>query len=177
MRTFLTPLLAGLVTAAVITTPFALAGHQPSRANAPATATAPEVVGYGKQSGQPGGPRTALFGVFATGSGNAATGSVSFIASPTRPKLITGMVTCMVISGNDAIITLNYKQAGVQHVAVAEAVDNSNPTADANPDAWRVSFDPFINPTPDPNCWTPVLSPVPISPSGGGADIRVEPGP
>ena len=80
-------------------------------------------------------------------------------------------------TSNDAIITLRYKVKKVLHWAVAEAVDNANPTSAGNPDAWRVSFEGFIVPTDDPSCYTSMLAPVQITPSGGGADIRVETGP
>jgi hypothetical protein len=173
MRRILTPLAAIALTTAVALTPAAFATHASGTA-----ASEPETVGLGLQSGQPGAPDGALFGVFARGLGSAATGIVEFSTGPaSKPKVTTGTVTCMTISGNDAIITLRYKAQKVLHWAVAEAVDNSNPTAAANPDAWRVSFEGFIVPTDDPRCYTPMLAAVPIQPSAGGADIRVETGP
>jgi hypothetical protein len=35
----------------------------------------------------------------------------------------------------------------------------------------------LVTPTDSPLCYRPVLAPVPIQPSAGGADIRVETGP
>jgi hypothetical protein len=173
MRKILTPLAAIALTSAVAVTPVALARHAST-----AAASGPETVGFGLQSDQPGAPDSALFGVFASGLGTAATGIVEFSSGPaSKPKVVTGKVTCMTISGNDAIITLQYKVKRVLHWAVAEAVDNSNPTSAAAPDAWRVSFEGFILPTDTPDCYTPMLAPVQITPSGGGADIRVETGP
>ncbi len=170
IRRFLTPLAAVALTVAVAATPAALATR-----HAPATASGPEVVGFGLQSGQPGAPSSALFGVFASGLGSTATGIVEWSSGlASKPKVTTGTVTCMTISGNRAVITLQYKVKKVLHRAVAEAVDNSNPTSAGAPDAWRVSFEGFISPTDNPSCWRPQLAPVSILPSGGGADIRVE---
>src|SRR4051794_40955827 len=73
MRTLLVPVAAGLLTAAVIATPAALATRHSS-----ATASSPEVVGFGLQSNQPGAPDGALFGVYASGLGSAASGIVEF---------------------------------------------------------------------------------------------------
>ena len=74
-----------------------------------------------------------------------------------------------------ALVTLRYTQGGTRHWGVAEAVDNSNPTNAVTPDAFRVSFAPTIHRIGTSDCWTPTIPPVPISPSAGGADIRVEP--
>lgn len=63
-------------------------------------ATVPETVAYGNQSGQPGAPNFALFGLLATGNGTAATGHVSFFVGSPTPKYVTGTVTCMNITGN-----------------------------------------------------------------------------
>jgi hypothetical protein len=167
------PVAVVALTVAAVAAPAALAARSASRA-----AGSPEVVGFGLQSGQPGAPDGALFGVFAAGSGASARGRVEWSTGPaTKPKVTIGTVTCMTIAGNRAVITFTYKVRKVLHRAVAEAVDSSNPTDATTPDAWRESCEDAIVHTDSAACWRPVLAPVPIQPSAGGADLRVETGP
>jgi len=131
---------------------------------------APHVLGYG---GQTSGPRKKnLFGIFATGSGNVASGAMSFYAGSPL-KLVTATIRCLVVSGNDAIATGDAVINSTQQVVVAELVDLNDPSDQANPDLLRFSFDPFIRPDPDnPGCYLPTLAPTAIR----SGDVRVVPG-
>jgi hypothetical protein len=139
-----------------------------SRANGPAAAVSssalPHVLGYGHQQGP---KKTDLFGIFAQGSGNQASGTMS--AYP-GTKLKTATITCLVVNGNDAIVT---GHLGTQ-IWVAELVDNADPSDPSNPDLLRFSFDPFISPDPaNPGCYLPMLSPIGLK----SGDLSVVPGP
>jgi hypothetical protein len=105
----------------------------------------------------------------------AAAGYMSFEATPT--ELWDVAVTCVQITGNDAIVTgiarIPAQHAG-EHV-VLEAVDND---ASGGTDQMRFSFqhDGAVAPGTPRNCWKPILSPVDIQsgfieviPAGSGS--------
>ncbi len=132
----------------------------------PWVSTDAEVIGYGHQQGP---ARHDLFGIFAQGSGNSATGTASVWAgSPQR--WVTGKVTCVETTGNDSIVTIQVKIKGVLQYEVAEVVDNSNPSGTDAPDELRFSYDPFIDPTDTPGCYTPELAPIALK----SGDVRID---
>ena len=80
-----------------------------------------------------------------------------FIAGEMKPAA----VTCLIVTGNEAIITAT-SDAVPGGIVVVDAVDNGNP-ADAIPDLLRGSFEGFIYESPNrPGCFLPVLPPVPV---------------
>ena len=117
----------------------------------------PHVLGYGHQVVT---TAKGLFGLFAAGSGKPASGTMSFYVGK---KLIAGKVKCLVINGNDAIVTGKATIGGVSQVVVAELVDVSAPHDRASPDLLRFSFTPAITPDPaNAGCYLPMLPPLAI---------------
>src|SRR5205823_5400585 len=109
-----------------------------------------------------GKPKKALFGVFAKGSGNQAAGTMTFYAGSPL-KLVTATNSCLVINGNDAIVTGSAVIDNQTQTVVAELVDNTSPSDPSNPDLLRFSFAPFITPDPDhPGCYLSTLPPIAI---------------
>jgi hypothetical protein len=79
-----------------------------------------------------------------------------------------GKVTCLLVDGNDAIITWvvtskNGSSLDAGDVVVTEVVDNGNPGESTTPDLIRNSFEGAIVEDDDnPGCFLPVLAPVPV---------------
>jgi hypothetical protein len=124
----------------------------------------PFVAGGGKQLHNGIGPGSFAFGISAHGVGADATGTVTS-ASPSEGFPLQIRVSCLMVFGNDAIVTgrvtMPRDLAGM--VVVYEAVDNGNPVGGASPDLFRGSFEPFICPVDETGaCFAPVLAPVPI---------------
>jgi hypothetical protein len=140
-----------------------------SRPAAPQAASVPTVVGYGHQMGN---AKFDLFGLFASGVSNAATGTMTFYAGTPKQKLTTATVTCLQINGNDAIVSGTAKIDGVSTVVVAEAVDQGDPSGSPLSDSLRFSFAPVVTPTDTPGCYLPVLAPVAIK----SGDLHVDAG-
>src|SRR5262249_52477700 len=113
-----------------------------------------------------------LFGVFASGIGNAATGTMTFYAGDPKPKLTTATVTCLQINGDDAIVSGTAKINGTQTVVVAEAVDQGDPSGSPQPALLRYSFAPVVNPTGVLGCYAPILAPIAIK----SGDLHVDGG-
>jgi hypothetical protein len=128
-----------------------------ARGARPSGAVPSEVVGFGNQAtAQP------TFGVFATGSGNTATGLMHFAVSTPHPHYLDATVKCLIISGNDAIITGSIVGHPTQRV-VAEVVDNTSPSDPSNPDLLRFSFRGFIHKSGPAGCYAPDLAPPAIA--------------
>jgi hypothetical protein len=124
-----------------------------ARSARPTGALPSEVVGFGNQAtAQP------TFGVFASGSGNTATGLMHFAVSVPQPHYLDATVNCLIISGNDAIIT-GHIVGHPKQVVVAEVVDNTSPSDPSNPDLLRFSFKGFIHKSGPTGCWAPEISP------------------
>ena len=79
-RTRLAALSLAAVGATALTASLASGASRPA---APQVASVPTVVGYGHQTGS---PKFDLFGVFASGAGNAATGTMTFYAGDPKQK-------------------------------------------------------------------------------------------
>jgi hypothetical protein len=99
----------------------------------------------------------------AHGVGPDATGNLE------AAGLFHATVTCLMVSGNDAIATaviVSSQDPGfpIGEIIVVEGVDNGNPSQGSSPDLWRISFqnNGGILPTDDPRCSLPVFMPVPI---------------
>src|SRR5689334_2441488 len=139
MRTRIT--LAGAVA-------LALAATAPLLAGGASAASAPTVVGYGHQDVSPA--KSDLFGVFASGVGNAATGSMTFYANKSgSTKLVqyTATVTCLQVVGNRSIVSGWIKTGTTQTIVVGDMIDNSDPSGAPAADQLRFSFPPFVQPT------------------------------
>jgi hypothetical protein len=166
MRKLLTPML-GLVLAGTIAATSALALPTAGPRSGPIS-TVPEVLGYGHQN--PEVPKKFdLFGIFAIGSSNTATGTMSvWVGNPRKWR--TGPVTCVQTNGNDSIITGMVVSGGEIVIQVAEVVDNSDPSDPSQPDMLRFSYAPDITPTGTEGCWEPVLGPLSLR----SGDIRID---
>lgn len=123
----------------------------------------PSMAGGGLQFG----PHTASqFSISAHGSGPDATGSLNAHAPSGR---FHAKVTCLQVTGNDAIATVIITSSHdpsnpVGEVLVGEGVDNGSPKGGTSPDLWRLSFQDNggIVPTSQPACWLPIFTPVPV---------------
>jgi hypothetical protein len=78
-----------------------------------------------------------------------------------------GEVTCLVVTGNRAVITWVVTSTNSTlpegTLVATEVVDNGDPGQQTTPDFIRNSFEGFIIPDPDnPGCFLPVLPPVPV---------------
>lgn len=97
-------------------------------------------------------------------SGEDPKGQVSFkIDEGSRH---TADVTCVIIQGNEAIVTAVIRKpaSAAGQVIVMHAVDNGNPNEGSPPDLLRFSFAGAIFESPDnPGCFLPVLPPVPVT--------------
>src|SRR5439155_1039764 len=85
----------------LLTSTAAFGGHRASSPRgalaARSASAAPHVLGYGSQTTGP--KKKNLFGIFATGSGNQASGAMTFYAGNPL-KLVTATIRCLVVSGN-----------------------------------------------------------------------------
>ena len=130
----------------------------------PASAAPPQdaVTGGGKHLGG-----TLTEGVSAHGTGTDARGNVTITAQG-EGLFGHGKVTCLLVTGNRAIITWvssSTREGGTTEgqIVVTEIVDNGNPNDGAPPDLIRNSFAGAIFEDPDnPGCFLPVLPPVPV---------------
>lgn len=96
-------------------------------------------------------------------SGEDPKGQLSF--KPEDGPRFLADVTCVIIEGNEAIVTAVIKRpaSNAGDVLVMHAVDNGNPS-ESTPDLLRFSFVPFIRESPaNPGCFLPVLPPVPVT--------------
>ncbi len=111
-------------------------------------------VGGGKHAG---GLQFA-FSAHSDANGENAKGNIQlFIAGDMHPAT----VTCLIVSGNEAIMTAT-SDAVPGGIVVVDAVDNGGPTS-GSPDLLRGSFEGFIYESPErPGCFLPVLPPVPV---------------
>jgi hypothetical protein len=131
-----------------------------------ALADAPQgsVTGGGQQFGPP--PSFFTLAVHGDANGGNAKGSFGFANGPagSHPWHVT--VTCLLVSGNDAIATgvVDQPREAAGQLVVAEAVDNGEPRNGQAVDLLRFSFasNGGVFPGPTPNCFVPVFSPVPI---------------
>ena len=110
------------------------------------------------------GPQIVHVGVSAHSgpSGENARGSMTFAVKGEGSKPIHARVTCLMVSGNDAIATgvITQPRSSAGQVVVLEAVDNGHPHS-SPPDAVRFSFEGFIDQV-SPDCWEPQLPPVDV---------------
>jgi hypothetical protein len=97
-------------------------------------------------------------------SGEDPKGQVSFkIAEGPRH---TADVTCVLIQGNEAIVTavLRKPESAAGQVIVMHAVDSGNPNDGSPPRPASLSFTGATFESPDdPGCFLPVLRPVPVT--------------
>ncbi len=110
------------------------------------------------------GPQIVHAGVSAHSgaAGENPHGSMTFAIKGEGDKPIHARVTCLMVSGNDAIATgvVTQPKSSKGQIVVLEAVDNGGPGS-TPPDAIRFSFEGSIIQV-SPGCWTPVLSPVDV---------------
>jgi hypothetical protein len=87
---------------------------------------------------------------------------MTFAVKGEGTKPIHADVTCLMVSGTDAIATgvITQPRSSAGQIVVLEAVDNGNPQS-TPPDAIRFSFEGFIDQV-SPDCWEPVLPPVDV---------------
>jgi hypothetical protein len=78
--------------------------------------------------------------------------------------VINAKVTCLIVTGNRALITaVDDELPGPSNAVVIEAVDLGEPS-DGPPDLLRGSFEGFIIESAEqPGCFLPVLPPVPVT--------------
>ena len=98
-------------------------------------------------------------------AGAAATGELTEAFSS---GLARATVTCLQVSGNDAIVTGRLTQGafGPGKIVVFEGVDNGDPTQGAPPDLQRLSGQDAIYPDSSDTtgrCYRPFLLPVSIT--------------
>jgi hypothetical protein len=89
-------------------------------------------------------------------------GSMTFAVKGEGNKPTHADVTCLIVSGNDAIATgiVTQPKSSAGQVVVVEAVDNGGPGS-SPPDAIRFSFEGAITEV-SPGCFIPVLPPVDV---------------
>ncbi len=135
-----------------------------ARVSAAATPGRPFVSGGGQHLAFGTGPGIIAFGVTAHGSGLDASGELTFTQVGTGEPAAHGFVTCLIVTGNDAIATgvLTKPPASAGQTVVMEAVDNGTPGQSSVPDRIRFSFAGFIVPSSTPGCFLPILAPVPL---------------
>lgn len=110
------------------------------------------------------GPQIVFAGVSAHSSsaGEDARGSMTFAVKGEGNKPVHANVTCLIVSGNDAIATglVTQPKDSAGQIVVLEAVDNGDPGS-TPPDAIRFSFEGAIFQI-SPDCWLPELAPVDV---------------
>ena len=111
-----------------------------------------------------GGVQNAPFGITAHGIGAAATGQLT---EAFASGLVRVSVTCLRVSGNDAIVTgiVTHGVFGPGPIVVFEGVDNGGPVHGVSPDLQRLSGQDAIYPDPSDTtgrCYQPFLPPVSV---------------
>lgn len=121
-----------------------------------------KVVGGGQHAGG------SSFGISAHSESDGTDAKGSITGETAGPEAsIHAEVICLVVSGNEAIITgvLNQPEAERGNIIVVHTVDNGNTPGSGSPDLLRGSFASNAGVQPDPNnpgCFVPIFPPVPV---------------
>jgi hypothetical protein len=135
----------------------------------------PEVLAYGHQFvGYGRDPTHDTFGIFAYGTGTSVRGSFSVWqysdcgGSPCHLVWTTDRVTCVqVVAPNHVIVTGTTTYLGMKETVAVEAVDNTSPSGNSNPD--QVRFSTWADGGAG-GCRTPAFGPLDIV----GGDIQIQ---
>ena len=120
-------------------------------------------VGGGKHT-DPAAPDVAIQFAFSAHSGPQGEDPKGHVQLFFPEGVINAKVTCLIVTGNRALITaVDDELPGPSNAVVIEAVDLGEPS-DGPPDLLRGSFEGFIIESAEqPGCFLPVLPPVPVT--------------